>query len=368
MKKSSLILSSLLMVAAPLSAFADNIPTPPGTVSVPVPHATSQSPGVTGDANAPETKVPNQMDIQVRDQLKAGKEAAERNGVDSSVTQTNSSMINGQASTTARPPQEENEKLGGTPFDYAHIPHDHAQTIPDSLKEPLDTKKLNTPISSDLKAKEIARNNSLVTANAKILSKTPLTHTRDRNLRFVQVTVKNDSPEVALIHGDIAQANIAGALKTATSARYVGEVASPKLGLSGRIATGVVTAGTFGFAGPLFYENMTPEQHAKRYLGTAIGNDGSRHEIESDRFGLRVLLPGDETVGWLAFDCANETQMTNLVIPVNYSKSTLPSGSLVIPVSQQPADGSASKPFTPVTVQPLSPSAAAAVVNQPPAK
>ena len=285
---------------------------------------TQASPVQNGEPNAPGTGVPNHIDSQVKMQLDASKEAAA----------AQSTTINGQASTVAHPEDGVNGPTTVNPFDYAHIPHDRSKTIPDSLREPLDTHRGTNGTSAETKAKELARNNSLVTANAKLMPKSPLLKTRDADLRFVQVTVKNDSSEVALIHGDIAQANIAGALKTASSARYIGEVSSPKLGLKGRLATGAVTAGTFGVAGPIFYENMTPDQHRKRSKGTAIGVDGSRHEIEADRFGLRVLLPGDETVGWLAFDCPNDNQLTNLVIPVNYSKSTLPSGSLVIPVSK----------------------------------
>jgi hypothetical protein len=289
---------------------------------------TQASPAANGEPNTPGTGVPTHIDNQVKQQLDASKNSS----LEDTAGMTQVPMINGKASAVAHPEENVNGPSNITPFDYAHIPHDRSKTIPDSLKVPLDAR--TKAMEEEKKARELERNNSLVTANAKLLPKSPLMRTRDANLRFVQVTVKNDSPEVALIHGDIAQANIAGALKTASSARYVGEVASPKLGLSGRIATGVVTAGSLGFAGPIFYENLTPDQHQKRYLGTAIGVDGSRHEIESDRFGLRVLLPGDETVGWLAFDCPNDNQMTNLVIPVNYSKSTLPSGSLVIPVTR----------------------------------
>jgi hypothetical protein len=308
--------------------------------------STQASPKPSTAPNSAGTLVPWHIDSQVETQMDESKKAtaAEEAGT---TANTQPNLINGQASTIAHPEQNLNGPTSGNPFDYAHIPHDRSKTIPDSLKVPLDTRKLKAA-QDETRAKEIERNNSLVTANAKLMPKSPLMRTRDANLRFVQVTVKNDSPEVALIHGDIAQANIAGALKTASSARYVGEVASPKLGLSGRIATGVVTAGSLGFAGPIFYENMTADQHRKRSLGTAIGVDGSRHEIESDRFGLRVLLPGDETVGWLAFECPNDNQMTNLVIPVNYSKSTLPSGSLVIPVSRM-TTGAAANQTQPVT-------------------
>jgi hypothetical protein len=161
---------------------------------------------------------------------------------------------------------------------------------------------------------------------------------RDENLQFVEIDLKNETDQVALVHGDIAEARIGKNLRTAASARYIGTVASPKLNFKGRFLTGWVEAGTLGLAGPIFYENMTPQQHRKRYLGTAIGTDGSRHEVEAQRFGLRVLMPGEETVGWLAFECPDPKELTNLLIPVNYSQSALPSGSLIVPV-QHPAAG-----------------------------
>ena len=175
---------------------------------------------------------------------------------------------------------------------------------------------------------------------------------RDDRLKFVEITLRNDSREVALVHGDIAEAKVSSNLRTAASARYIGTVAKPKLNNKGRIYTGLVLAGSWGLAGPMFYELVTPNQHAKRYLGTAIGVDGSRHEIEDQRFGLRVLMPGEETVGWLAFECPVSNDLTSLLIPVNYSKSALPSGSLYVPVQH----GSAATPpvpaSAPTSVQP----------------
>ncbi len=216
----------------------------------------------------------------------------------------------------------------GVPFNYARTPENPATPIEDSLRSPLSATQAVNPTGQALQGSARA---ATVSAVAKLLPKAPLARCRDQNIRFIELTIKNDSSQVALVHGDIAQANVAGVMKTATSARYVGTISEPKLGLAGRVATGVAEVGTLGVAGPIVYENLTPDQHRKRYRGTAIGVDGSRHDIEGSRFGLRVLMPGDESVGWIAFECSGK-EPTNVVIPVNYSKSSLPSGTLVVSV------------------------------------
>jgi hypothetical protein len=224
-------------------------------------------------------------------------------------------------------------------FNYARTPENPATPIEDSLKSPLNAAKPANgaqPAGGQNGALKGSANATTVSAVANLLPKSPLTRCRDENLKFVELTIKNDSSQVALVHGDIAQANVGGVMKTATSARYVGSVAQPKLGLAGRIVTGVAEVGTVGLAGPIVYENLTPDQHLKRYRGTAIGVDGSRHEIENERFGLRVLMPGDESIGWIAFECTDGKVPSNVVIPVNYSKSSLPSGSLVVSVGKAP--------------------------------
>jgi hypothetical protein len=238
----------------------------------------------------------------------------------------------------------------GVQFNYARTPENPATPIEDSLISPLNAAQpLNTaqPTATTTKpngALQASANATTVSAVAQLLPKSPLARCRDQNLKFVQISIKNDSSQVALVHGDIAQANVGGVMKSATSARYVGSVAQPKLGLAGRIATGVAEVGTVGLAGPIVYENLTPDQHGKRYRGTAIGVDGSRHEIEGDRFGLRVLMPGDESVGWLAFECTDGKVPVNVVIPVNYSKSSLPSGTLVVSVGKASASPAPSSP------------------------
>ena len=65
----------------------------------------------------------------------------------------------------------------------------------------------------------------------------------------------------------------------------------PLLSRTGKLAVTGVSLGSLGLAGPIFYELLTPDQHAKRELGTAIGRDGSRREVEASHFGIRVMMP-----------------------------------------------------------------------------
>ncbi len=232
---------------------------------------------------------------------------------------------------------------GQNPIDFGRSAASPQVPLNDSLSKAATTNGSN-------RLKQLSANYLTVSATAKMLRVPPLMRCRDDNVQFVEITLRNDSSEVALVHGDIAEAKVGGSMRTAASARYIGLISSPKLNLKGRIYTGLVTAGSWGFAGPIFYENLTPEQHRNRYRGTAIGVDGSRHEIEEQRFGLRVLMPGEETVGWLAFECPDEASLTSLLIPVNYSRSQLPSGSLMVRV-RRADESDKPNPVPPVKTQ-----------------
>lgn len=174
---------------------------------------------------------------------------------------------------------------------------------------------------------------SSLSATAILMAQPPLTKIRDGNLCFVKISVRNDSANVALVHGGRSKANFNGpGSNQAVSSEYIESVSNPKLNLKGRLLTAAVTAGTLGMAGPIFYENLTPDQHAHRYLGTAIGDDGTRHAIEDDRFGLRVVMPGDETTGWVAFSCPNNENLSSVIVPISYSGNAQQASSLVIPI------------------------------------
>lgn len=168
--------------------------------------------------------------------------------------------------------------------------------------------------------------------SARALKDCPLQRDRDKGLKYVEVTVKNSGQNIAVILGNSAQAEVsAGKLASAPASAAV-ESDLPRLNGKGKLAVGVVAAFSFGYAAPIFYENLTPDQHAKRSLGEAIGRDGSRREVEAGHFGVRVIMPGDETTGWIAFRCPRDQAVKSLTIPVSYTRSAVPAGSVIVPV------------------------------------
>lgn len=165
-----------------------------------------------------------------------------------------------------------------------------------------------------------------------MLQRVPFDKMRDDDLQFVQVSLRNNSQQVAVVNGDASQASVAAGPTPAVGGRYLVQNSKPGLTQGKIMALSAVTVGTFGLAGPIFYEYITPDQHRDRSLGTAIGVDGTRHQVEADRFGVRVLMPGDETVGWMAFACQPGDAVKAVTVPLSFSRSLTPDGVLEVPV------------------------------------
>ncbi|MFN8552907.1 MAG: hypothetical protein U0103_15660 [Candidatus Obscuribacterales bacterium] len=172
-----------------------------------------------------------------------------------------------------------------------------------------------------------------IEVSARNLKECPLLRDHDKGLKYIEVTVKNSGQNIAVILGNSAHADLGtGRLPTAP-ASDAEDSNLPRLNGKGKLAVGVVAAFSLGYAAPIFYENLTPDQHAKRSLGDAIGRDGARREVEAGHFGVRVIMPGDETTGWIAFRCPRNQDLKSLVIPVSYTRSAVPSGSVTVPVA-----------------------------------
>lgn len=191
----------------------------------------------------------------------------------------------------------------------------------------------SSPTSSTATLKGVATTG--VSATVRSLPVCPLPRMRDRELKFVEVVLKNDSGQVALVNGDSAQAQVEGKLVPAVGSSYIVHEGRPGLNWPGVLAVLAASGGSLGLAGPIFYEKMTPLEHGKRSLGTSIGIDGARHQTEAERFGLRVLMPGDQTVGWMSFSCSPPKTITSVTIPVSFSRSLTPDATLVVPVANQ---------------------------------
>lgn len=173
-----------------------------------------------------------------------------------------------------------------------------------------------------------------IKATAANLSASPLTRNRDLNLKYVQLTVKNDSNQICIILGNAVHASVGGEDLPVAPPSAAEMSDRPHLNTKGNLLVLAATAGTLGLAAPMVYENLTPDQHAKRSLGTPIGRDGSRFEVEATHFGERVIMPGDQTSGWIAFPCPQNRQVTKILVPVSYTRSAISAGSLEVPVAQ----------------------------------
>ena len=170
--------------------------------------------------------------------------------------------------------------------------------------------------------------------SARNLSESPLTRNHDPNLKYVEVTVKNDGPNIAVILGNAVHAKVGGEDLPAAPVTAAEMSDRPHLSGKGNLVVWAATLPTFAIAGPMVYELLTPDQHAKRNLGDAIGRDGSRQEVEATHFGVRVVIPGDETTGWFCFPCPSTAQVESLVVPISFTRSKIGAGSILVPVAQ----------------------------------
>lgn len=171
-----------------------------------------------------------------------------------------------------------------------------------------------------------------VNGHARLLATTPLTHHRDRSVHFIELNIKNISDQVVVVDANQATVTLNGQIYKPCDAKELEHDARSTLSMGGKLAVAGVFAASMGLAGDIFYEFITPGQNRKRDLSVALGRDGTRHEVEVENFGKRVLMPGDETQGWLGFDAQTLPQVGKISVPISYMPPSLPSAVLTVPV------------------------------------
>jgi hypothetical protein len=177
----------------------------------------------------------------------------------------------------------------------------------------------------------------LVKGQVMALKASPVARYRGPHLQFFEMHFKNGSDQVAIVDADNTQAMTdKGTIRHANASAVI-KGASNNLTPKGKALVTGVSLMSLGLAGPIFYEMMTPQEHAKRYLGHSIGLDGVRHDVEDGRFGRRLIMPGDETTGWVAFECSDSEAVKSLKIPVWFEPMRSPATYLDLPISQQGA-------------------------------
>lgn len=236
-----------------------------------------------------------------------------------------------QESVELKPPIEKSAEDAAPASDIpAHVQSD------DRLQEPFpahtDTSGAHTTDGRPLLrgAAEAAS----VNGHARLLATTPLTHHRDRSVHFIELNIKNISDQVVVIDANQAEVRLNGQVYKPCDAKELEHDAQSTLSLGGKLAVAGVTAMSLGLAGDIFYEFITPGQNRKRDLSVALGRDGTRHEVEVENFGKRVLMPGDETQGWLGFDADALPQVDSIRVPISYMPPSLPAAILTVQVDK----------------------------------
>jgi len=173
--------------------------------------------------------------------------------------------------------------------------------------------------------------NISVEASSKFLSTSPLSRYRGSRLVFMQVNIKNDSELPILILGNQT--------KTGDKAPTIpfSELEKEDNTLYSPAQKAVVTTAgiaSFGLAGPLASELMAPSEYHRKNLGLAMSRDRGRHEVEGERLGTRLVMPGDETVGWVSFPDGTETSNAKkLLVPIMMPPYAALAGALEIPIT-----------------------------------
>lgn len=218
------------------------------------------------------------------------------------------------------------QTLQGVP---AHVQSD------DKLQQPFPAHKDTSEIHST-EGRPLLRGvaeAASVNGHARLLATTPLTHHRDRSVHFIELNIKNISDQVVVVDADQAEVTVGGKTYKPCDAKELESDAKSTLSTGGKLAVVAVTAASLGLAGDIFYEFITPGQNRKRDLGISLGRDGTRHEVEVENFGKRVLMPGDETQGWLGFDAESLPQVNAIRVPISYMPPSLPPAVLTVPVN-----------------------------------
>ena len=154
----------------------------------------------------------------------------------------------------------------------------------------------------------------------------------------VRLKVKNNGEGTVMVDGEGAVAQVEGRTVAAVGQDQAIKGSGYGLSLPSQALLAGASIGSLGLAGPILYEIMTnPRQ--KGFQGYEWGRDGLRNWIENNRFGRSIILPGDERIGWMCFDCAAGRVPTKVQIPISSIPDNGQSGQLVVdvPATAQPA-------------------------------
>ncbi len=228
------------------------------------------------------------------------------------------------------------------------------KTDPLPVKNPADTvaaPMVELPVTPEqaLAEKKLILSGAAATAAPKynligaalIATKAPITRYIGPKLKFIEVTIRNNGVYPVVIIGEGVRGLGGGANIAQLPLETLLKLDNHLLSTTDKVAIGAVTLGSAALAGPLAYEVFTAQDHRKRNLGIDVGRDAGRHEIEDSRLNRRVILPQDETKGWIAFYDDAASGISSLLVPLTYPYNSS-NGSVTIPISGTTANASLS--------------------------
>jgi hypothetical protein len=149
---------------------------------------------------------------------------------------------------------------------------------------------------------------------------------RATDFTCVKVSLKNNDTQIITIKGNEAQAVVGGQTTTAVPEETLIKCSGCQMSGSQTALLWGVGLATVGFAGPILQEILTKP----KYPQAAYGRDAGRQRAEGARLGNRIVLPGDETSGWLCFQIPAGKSPQEITLPV---ASPTQSGRVAVQIS-----------------------------------
>jgi hypothetical protein len=212
-------------------------------------------------------------------------------------------------------------------------PQAELPTRPDSVSSET-AQDLVTPGHQPIKASATITD---IVLKAELMPVSPLSRYSGGKLVFYRVTLHNTGRTPVVIAGRDARlgagADSVKAILAATLERHDNTL----LTTGQKAAVAAAGIGTFGLASSLFYDHLTPSENKRRNLGIALGRDRGRHEVEAENLGIRLVMPGDETQGWVAFPAESLSGAKgDLMIPVMFPPYNSVSAIVKVSISNSP--------------------------------
>ena len=167
---------------------------------------------------------------------------------------------------------------------------------------------------------------------AKGMTEIPLTRYKGPRLVYIELTIRNSSDQPLVLLGDGIRGQATGKTVYPVGYEKIVKMDNNVMSTKSKLAVTGLGFGTLGLSSVIGYEYFAPQEYRKRNPGTATGRDRGRHEIEEGRFNRRVLLPQDETTGWVAFYSSDSETLSSLTLPLLLPPYTTSSGSVSIPI------------------------------------